>query len=248
MRRAIPFLGFILLSACGNSNDPNVILASCSGVPILTASQIDLVKTKFQLFQPELYCAGTNPQEVFKLRPDNYTPARFFGNSRASTEQITPLGIHFQSNGFDAEDISLALPQQIDYFDIVGQPFLRQLPADEGARLFRVTAAEIDEIFLSVKEQLLVQYPQFPEMQQIAPGSIAVRFHASVFYVGALDVWAGGVTSGDGKKVEVAIFHLSPREKIPISWRGIPGVSASWLFHEIRNAIFIQSGHPELAT
>jgi len=185
---------------------------------------------------------------VFRLRPDNYTPARFFGNNRPSADRVTSLGIRFQSNGFDAEDIPVALPQEIDYFDIIGQPFSRQLPADENGRRIRVTPDDIDGIFLAVKEHLRVQFPQFPEMQQVSPASITVRFQAAVFFVEPNDVWAGGVTSRDGKNVEVAVFHLSPREKAPISWRGISGVSQSWLFHEIRNAIFIQSGHPEFAS
>ncbi|MGH9777298.1 MAG: hypothetical protein ACRD5I_02700 [Candidatus Acidiferrales bacterium] len=249
MRAAILFLTLLALSACaGTSGDTGVVVPSCSGAPILTPSQIDFVRTQFALFQPELYCAGTNPREVFRLRPDNYTPARFFGNNRASTEQVTPLGIRFQSSGFDSEDIPVALPQQIDYFDFLGQPFSRQLPVDESGRLIRVTPDEIDDIFLDVKEYLRVQYPQFPEMQLVSSASITVRFQAAVFYVEPNDVWAGGVTSTDGKAIEVAIFHLSPREKIPISWRGISGVSQSWLFHEIRNAIFIQSGHPEFAS
>ena len=249
MRKTILFLALLSFSACGgNPSDPGVIVASCSGVPILTPSQIELVKAEFPRFQPELYCAGTNPREVFNLRPDNYSPARFFGNNRPSTDQVTPLGIRFRSNGFDAEDIPVALPRQINYFDIIGQPFSRQLPADENGRLIRVTAPEIDRTFLAVREHLRVQFPQFPEMQQVSPASLTVRFQAAVFYVEPNDVWAGGVTSKDGKIVEVAVFHLSPREQIPISWRGISGVSNSWLFHEIRNAIFVQSGHPELGS
>jgi len=249
MRTRILLLVLLTLSACGgNLGDAGVVVASCAGVPILTPNQIELVRTKFSRFQPELYCAGTNPQEVFRLRPDNYTPARFFGNNRPSTTQVSPLGIQFQANGFDADDIPVALPQTINYFDIVGQPFARQLPTAEGARLIRVTGDEIDTIFLSVKDYLRVQYPQYPEMQQVPPTSLTVRFQAAVFYVEPNDVWAGGVTSKDGKIVEVAVFHLSPREQIPISWRGISGVSNSWLFHEIRNAIFVQSGHPELGS
>ncbi len=250
MRAGLVFLAFLFSSACGagGSSDTGVVVTSCAGTPILSGNQINSVRAQFPRFEPELYCPGTNPREVFNLRPNNYTPARFLGNNRSSNEQVTSLGIHFTANGFDADDIAIALPHRIDYLDFLGQPFSRQLPDDENARLIRVTPAEIDGIFLAVQEHLRVQFPQFPEMQQVPPTTITVRFQATVFYVEPNGVWAGGVTSTNGKNIEVAVFHLSPREKIPISWRGIPGVSASFLFHEIRNAIFIQSGHPEFAT
>lgn len=239
----------LLLSGCGGASDTGVISASasCSGVPILTPDQINLIRTKFPRLEPELYCGGANIHDPSTLLPSNYTPARFFGNNRPSSDALTPLGISFKSNGFDSQDIAFAMPTRIDYFDVDGQPFFVDLPAAEGDRQIRVTASEIDNIFLAVKQELLTQFPNNPEMQQVPPWAITIRFQASVFYVNALNVWAGGVTSGDGKSIDVALLHLSPRVKTPISWRGIPGISKSWLAHEIRNAIFIQSGHPELA-
>lgn len=247
MRPAILILA-VLASACGGgAGDTGVVIPSCAGVPILGSQQIESVRKQFPRFEPELYCAGANPRDTSTFLPKNYTPARFFGNVRSSSEEATPLGIKFKANGFNLNDISLALPARLDYFDIDGKPFSVQLPPLESDRLIRVAAGEIDQIFVSVKEQLAAQFPNNPEMQQVSPSTINVRFQASVFYVSSLDVWAGGVTSGDGKSIEVAIFHFSPRQKIPISWRGIPGVSKSWLEHEFKNAVFIQSGHPELA-
>jgi len=246
---AIVFLILVLLLlGCGGASDTGVILSSCSGAPILTPDQINLIRTKFPRFESESYCGGANIHDPSTLVPSNYTPARFFGNNRPSSDALTALGISFKSNGFDSQDIAFALPTRIDYFDVDGQPFFINLPAAEGDRQIRVTASEIDNIFLAVKQELLTQFPNNPEMQQVPPWAITVRFQAGVFYVDALNVWAGGVTSGDGKSIEVALLHLSPRVKAPISWRGIPGISKGWLAHEIRNAIFIQSGHPELAT
>jgi hypothetical protein len=249
MRAVAIALISLFLSACGaGGGDTGVIVSSCSGFPILTPEQVSFVKGKFPLFQPELYCTGTDIRSPSTFAPENYTPARFLGSARLSAEQVTPLGITFQPNGFHAEDIQLALPTQVDYFDIEGRPFTVALPSEEGDRQIRVSASQIDSIFLTVREELRVQFPQFPEMQQVQPSSLKVNFQASVFYIAPLNTWAGGVTSGNGRSIDVAVFHLSPRVKTPISWRGIPGVSSSWLAHEIRNAIFIQSGHPELAT
>ena len=238
----------LFLSGCGmGGSDTGVVTSSCSGFVILSSDQMNLVRSNFPLFEPELYCAGTDIHNPSTFLPGNYTPARFLGGNRPSSDRVTSLGITFQANGFDAEDIQFALPSRIDYFDIDGQLFTVVLPSAESDRQIRTSASEIDRIFLAVKQDLQAQYPQFPEMQQVSPSSIKVRFQASVFYVAPLNAWAGGVTSGDGRSIEVALFHLSPRVKTPISWRGIPGVSNSWLSHEIRNAIFIQSGHPELA-
>lgn len=249
MRAVWIVLVALFLCGCGmGGGDTGVVTPSCSGFIILNAEQIKLVRSKFARFEPELYCAGTDTRNPSTFLPNNYTPARFLGDNRPSSDQVTPLGITFQANGFDAEDIQFALPSRIDYFDIDGQLFSVTLPAAESDRQIRISASEIDSIFLAVKQDLLVEFPQFPEMQGVAPSSISVRFQASVFYVAPLNSWAGGVTSGNGKSIEVALFHLSPRVKTPISWRGIPGVSKSWLSHEIRNAIFIQSGHPELAS
>ncbi|HSC77414.1 MAG TPA: hypothetical protein VLB32_02525 [Candidatus Acidoferrales bacterium] len=240
----------VLLWGCagGGGSDTDVVIPSCSGASILTPDRLGVIRIKFPLFEPELYCGTANIRDTSTFLPSNYTPARFFGRNRPSPDGVTPLGIRFRSNGFDAQDIAFALPTRIDYFDVDGQPFFVDLPMPEDDRQVRVTAAEIDRIFLAVKEQLRTQFPSNPEMQQVSPSSITVTFQASVFYVDTLRVWAGGVTSGNGTSIEVAVFHLSPRVKTPISWRGIPGVSGSWLAHEIRNAIFIQSGHPELAT
>jgi len=239
----------ISASGCAGvgSLSDEVIIASCTGKPLFTSEQINKVREQFARFEPERYCGNADPRNLETLRPDNYTPARFFGQSRAQPPQVTGLGITYKTNGFDLIDIPFALPQRIGYFDIAGQPFSVTLPESETDRQIRVTATAIDRVFLDVKDELARQYPNNPEMQQVSPATITVTFESSVFFAPSHDTWAGGLTTGDGRSVVVAVFQLSPRQKVPISWRGIPPISKGWLAHELRNAIFIQSGHPELA-
>ncbi len=249
--RAIVLALAISASACAGGAggvEDEVVIASCVGKPIFTPEQVSKVREQFARFDPELYCAGADPRNLETLRPNNYAPARFFGQSRGQPPQVTGLGITYKTNGFDLVDIPFALPARIDYYDITGQPFSVTLPESESDRQIRVTATVIDKVFLDVKDELARQFPNAPEMQQVSPATITATFESSVFFVPSHDLWAGGLTTGDGKSVVVAVFQLSPRQKIPISWRGIPTISKGWLAHELRNAIFIQSGHPELAT
>lgn len=243
----------LLAVGCGGANrdssSSEIILptACAEGQTILTQQQIELVQSQFSSFQAELYCDGAVASDPTTLTPDNYVPARWFGQTRPFMSQQTPLGVHYESNGFDFADIAFSLPTQIDYFDVDGQPFSVGLPGDEGNRQVRVTATEIDRIFLAVQDTLA---RQFPEVREVSPSSITVNFQATIFFVTNSnfgDTWAGGATLPDGRTIHVAFFELSPHRKIPISWRGIPGVSAGWLENEFRNALCIQSGHPECA-
>lgn len=244
----------LLLSAgCGSGGgSPEIIVPSAAQArpdchAILTSEQIEEVRSQFALFQPELYCLGANPSDGSSLLPENYVPARWFGEQRPSDLHQTGLGIQYKGNGFERFDVLFSLPTRIDYFDTEGNPFSVELPNSDLDRQIRVTATAIDQVFLAVQDDL---GQQFPEVRDVNPSSITLKFEPTIFFVFSSnfgDTWAGGVTSLDGRNIHVAFFHLSPRQKLPISWRGIPGVSRGWLENEFRNALLIQTGHTELA-
>ena len=168
--RGIVLLLAISASACAGAGGVagEIVIASCAaGKPIFTPEQISKVREQFPRFEPELYCAGADPRNLETLRPDNYVPARFFGQSRGQPPQVTGLGITYKTNGFDLVDIPFALPPRIDYYDVAGQPFSVTLPERETDRQIRVTATEIDSVFLDVKDELARLFPNNPEMQQV---------------------------------------------------------------------------------
>jgi hypothetical protein len=203
--------------------------------PILSQSQIEIVRQTLPNFGPEVFAPGTDPTKENALTPFNFSPALFFGAPVPQGMRPTPLGIQVETNGYDGAPQPVVLPSQGTYFDrrltphqftlpIIQRSPLNVLQGRMGLPLTpnapvlsvnltegRVDLTEIDSAMLFIRDQLATL---LPAVAGVDPRNYEIVIEPTIFYVAGTTIgntWVGGLTEplGGGRyRSDVLAFYM----------------------------------------
>jgi hypothetical protein len=267
-RLLLTSLSLMLLAGCISRapENPTISPRFARLQPILSDSEVAVVRQTFPAFQPELIAEGFNPNGGGQFTPQNFSPAVFFGPPNTRGMRQTDGGIFLETNGYDGASLVESLPPTGTYFDRLRTPYEFQLGPVElnplnqlesrmktsltsnppkillDRRKARVDPADVDLIMYRVRDAVAMR---LPAVASVEPRRCEVVIEPTIMYVlrsNFGDVWAGGMTVplGNGNfRIHVVLFYITGDRRVT-DWR-------EFLVSEAINCYVLAVGRSDLA-